>query len=70
METSARNVLSGRIKRIEDLGLIMVCEVSIENPGEITVVVDRKALEFLSIKEGDDVLALINPNQIVVRPKK
>ncbi|MHA1315883.1 MAG: TOBE domain-containing protein [Candidatus Helarchaeota archaeon] len=70
METSARNQLRGKVEKLEETDLTALCEVIVTETSIVTAVIDRSALDLLSIKEGDEVSLLVSPNQIVVRAKK
>jgi len=70
VETSARNQLRGKVEKLEETDLTALCEVIVTETSIVTAVIDRSALDLLSIKEGDEVSLLVSPNQIVVRAKK
>src|SRR5262245_46040276 len=65
VQISARNQLSGRVTMVK-LGSVMA-EVTIDIGGHsIVSVITRGSAEHLSLREGDEVVAIIKASEILV----
>jgi molybdate transport system ATP-binding protein len=64
--TSARNVISGRVKRILNGGAVV--EVVVETPVPFRSRITRSALESLGLRPGSEVFLLMKATGIVVEP--
>jgi molybdopterin-binding protein len=64
---SARNRISGTIRRIEADGVMALVEIE-AGPHRITAAITRDAVESLGLKEGDDATAVIKATSVMVMP--
>ena len=66
MQLSARNQLEGKVTGVE-LGAVMAnVKIEISEPNVITAVITKESAEKLSLKEGDDVAAIIKSTEVIV----
>ncbi|MDR2623582.1 MAG: TOBE domain-containing protein [Methanobrevibacter sp.] len=69
MKLSARNVMDGKVSEVE-LGAVMAkVRIDVSNPGIITALVSKEAVEELNVKKGDDISAIIKSTEIIVAKK-
>ena len=66
MRLSARNVLKGKVKAIKE-GAVN-SEVIVQLPGglEITSIITRTSAENLSLRQGQDVYAIIKASNVIL----
>ncbi len=69
MKLSARNIVKGKVKKVNQ-GLV-TAEVIVGLPGtpnelEIVAVVTKAAAENLNLKEGKEVYAVINASDVIL----
>jgi molybdopterin-binding protein len=66
MELSARNQLKGKVKSVK-LGNVMAeVVVEISTGEEIVSAITRNSAESLSLKVGDEVVAIINSTEVII----
>ncbi|NLS44746.1 MAG: TOBE domain-containing protein [Firmicutes bacterium] len=65
MRISGRNKLTGKVSEIKTDGLISQVKVTVE-PGMITSVITKGAIDELELKPGDSVTALIKSTSIMI----
>jgi molybdopterin-binding protein len=69
MKLSARNILDGEVIDV-DIGAVMAkIKIDVKNPGLITALVSKEAVEDLNVKKGDDLSAIIKSTEIIVAKK-
>jgi molybdopterin-binding protein len=69
MKLSARNQLDGEVIDV-DIGAVMAkIKIDVKNPGVITAIVSKEAVEDLNVKKGDDLSAIIKSTEIIVGKK-
>jgi len=66
---SVRNRLRGRIVELKVEGLLAEVKIRLDKPSFLKAVLTREAVEDLSLKEGDEVEALIKAASIMVAKK-
>ena len=66
MELSARNQLKGKVNGVELGAVLANIKIEVENPDVITAVITKESAEWLGLKEGDDVCALIKSTEVIV----
>lgn len=66
MKLSARNIIKGRVKKVNHGTLNSEVIVGLPNDLEIVSVVTKAALENLGLKEGKEVYAVINAADVIL----
>jgi molybdopterin-binding protein len=66
MKLSARNIIKGKVKKVNHGTLNSEVIVGLPNDFEIVSVVTKAALENLGLKEGKEVYAIINANDVIL----
>jgi molybdopterin-binding protein len=66
MKLSSRNVLKGKVKKINHGVVNSEVIVGLPNDLEIVSVVTKAAVENLGLKEGKEVYAVINANDVIL----
>ncbi|NVM01642.1 MAG: TOBE domain-containing protein [Candidatus Helarchaeota archaeon] len=69
MKISARNKILGKIKALEDKGLIFVIRVQPIESAIITAVITREAAEQMKIKKNDLVKVVVKPTEVMIKNK-
>ncbi len=69
MKISARNILKGKIERMDEGQVTSTVKIAIESPGTITASITKEAVEELGLKKGDEVYAVIKASQVLVAKK-
>ena len=66
MRLSARNVLKGKVKKVEH-GVVN-SEVTLQLPGgtEIVSIITKASAQNLALKEGKDVYAIIKASNVIL----
>ena len=70
MKISARNKILGKIKALEDKGLIFVIRVQPSESAIITAVITREAAEQMKLKKNDLVKVVVKPTEVMIQNKK
>ena len=66
LKISARNQLKGKVLSVEKDGITAKVKVEIKSPVLVTAVITKEAVEDLSIKEGDEVNAVIKSTEVMI----
>jgi molybdopterin-binding protein len=66
MKLSSRNVLKGKVKKINHGVVNSEVIVGLPNDLEIVSVVTKAAVENLGLREGKEVYAVINANDVIL----
>ena len=66
MKLSARNIVKGKVKKVNHGLVTSEVIVGLPNELEIVSVVTRAAVENLGLKEGKEVYAVINATDVVL----
>ncbi len=69
MKISARNKILGKIRALEDKGLIFNVRVQPSESAIITAVITREAAEQMKIKKNDLVKVVIKPTEVMIQQK-
>ena len=69
MKISARNKILGKIKALEDKGLIFIIRVQPHESAIITAVITREAAEQMKIKKNDLVKVVVKPTEVMIKNK-
>ncbi len=69
MKISARNMLEGKIKELNEGMVTATIKVKIEGPGEITATITKEAVQDLGLKQGDKVMAVIKSSEVMIAKK-
>ncbi len=69
MKISARNVLKGKIEKIDKGPVSSTVKIKIEVPNTVTASITKEAVEDLNLKEGDEVYAVIKASEVMVAKK-
>jgi len=66
LKLSARNALKGRIKSVEKDGVAAKVKIEVEIPATITSVITSEAAEYLKLKKGDKVQAIVKATEVMI----
>jgi len=66
MRLSARNIIKGKIEKIEKGDVTAVVKVKIETPTVITSVITKESSEDLDLKEGDEAVVVIKSTEVMI----
>jgi molybdopterin-binding protein len=66
MKLSSRNVLKGKVKKVNHGAVNSEVIVELPNAFEIVSVVTKAAVENLGLKEGKEVYAVINATDVIL----
>ncbi len=66
MKLSARNIIKGKVKKINHGLVTSEVIVGLANELEIVSIVSKAAVENLNLKEGKEVYAIINANDVIL----
>ena len=66
MKLSARNRLKGTVESVEVGPIMSNIKIKIEEPGIVTAIITRDAVNALDIKEGDIVTAIVKSTEVMV----
>ncbi len=70
LKISARNRLSGVVKKVEKGKVASKVKIEISAPVVITALISREAVEELAIKAGDSVEAVIKATEVMIAKEK
>lgn len=66
MKMSARNMLKGKVEKVEVGAVMANVKIKIEDPDVITAIITKESVEQLEIKPGDAVVAIIKSTEVMV----
>ena len=66
MKLSARNIIKGKVKKVNHGLVTSEVIVGLGNELEIVSIISKAAVENLNLKEGKDVYAIINASDVVL----
>ena len=66
MKISARNVLSGKVKRVVPGTVNSEVIIELETGGEIVSIITKAAAKNLGLKKGSDVYAVIKASNVMI----
>jgi molybdopterin-binding protein len=66
MKLSARNIVKGKVKKVNQGLVTTEVIVGLPNELEIVAVITKAAAENLNLKEGKDVYAVINATDVIL----
>ncbi len=66
MKLSARNLLKGKVKKVDHGAVNSEVIVELPNGLEIVSVVTKAAVQNLGLKEGKEVYAIINATNVIL----
>ncbi len=66
MKLSARNIIKGKVRKINHGLVSSEVIVGFANELEIVSIVSKAAVENLNLKEGKEVYAIINANDVIL----
>jgi molybdopterin-binding protein len=66
VKISARNHLKGKVTSIKKNEIMALVKVKITEPGLVTALVSREAVEDLKINVGDEVEAVIKATAVMI----
>jgi len=66
MRLSARNIIKGKVEKIEKGDVTAVVKVKIEVPATITSVITRESIEDLDLKDGEEVVVVIKSTEVMI----
>ncbi|MGZ7043280.1 MAG: TOBE domain-containing protein [Methanobacterium sp.] len=69
MKISARNVLKGKIEKVDKGPVSSTIKIKIDSPNTVTASITKEAVEDLGLKEGDEVYAVIKASEVMVAKK-
>lgn len=69
MKISARNILKGKIEKVDKGPVSSTIKIKIEAPNTVTANITKEAVEDLGLKEGDEVYAVIKASEVMVAKK-
>ena len=65
MQISGRNKLTGKITELQSDDLVAQVKVQMD-PGTITALITKGAIDELALKEGDSVTALVKATSVMI----
>jgi molybdopterin-binding protein len=66
LKLSTRNLLKGKVTEVEKGIITAKVKIRIEAPAMITAVITKEAVDELSIKQGDNVMAMVKATSVSV----
>jgi len=66
MKLSARNIIKGKVKKVNHGLVNSEVIVGFSNELEIVSIVSKAAVENLNLQEGKEVYAIINANDVIL----
>lgn len=66
MRISARNLLKGKVEKVEKGPVTATVKIKIESPGMITAIITKESVEDMDIKAGDEVMAVIKSTEVMI----
>ena len=66
VKLSARNRLKGTVESVEVGPIMSNIKIKIEEPGIVTAIITKDAVNALDIKEGDIVTAIVKSTEVMV----
>ena len=69
MKISARNVLKGKIEKVDKGPVSSSIKIKLDSPDTVTASITKEAVEDLGLKEGDEVFAVIKASEVMVAKK-
>jgi len=66
VKLSARNRLKGTVESVEVGPIMSNIKIKIEEPGIVTAIITKDAVNALDIKEGDTVTAIVKSTEVMV----
>jgi molybdopterin-binding protein len=66
MKLSARNIIKGKVKKVNHGAVNSEVVVGLPNELEVVSVVTKAAVENLGLKEGKEVYAVINATDVIL----
>ena len=66
MKLSARNIIKGNVKKVNHGLVNSEVIVGLLNDLEIVSIITKSAVENLNLKEGKEVYAIINANDVIL----
>ncbi len=66
MRLSARNMLKGKVEKVEKGPITATIKIKIESPNMVTAIISKESVEDLDIKEGDEVTAVIKSTEVMI----
>jgi molybdopterin-binding protein len=66
MKLSARNIIKGKVKKVNHGLVSSEVIVGLPNELEIVSIVSKAAVENLNLKEGKEVYAIINASDVIL----
>ena len=66
MKLSARNIIKGKVKKVNPGLVSSEVIVGLANELEIVSIISKAAVENLNLKEGKEVYAIINANDVIL----
>jgi len=66
VKLSARNIVKGKVKKINHGLVSSEVIVGLANELEIVSIISKAAVENLNLKEGKEVYAIINANDVIL----
>jgi len=66
VKLSARNIIKGKVKKINHGIVSSEVIVGLANELEIVSIISKAAVENLNLKEGKEVYAIINANDVIL----
>lgn len=66
LKLSARNRFKGKVESVEIGPIMSNIKIKIEEPGIITAIITKDAVNALDIKKGDTVTAIIKSTEVMV----
>jgi molybdopterin-binding protein len=66
MQLSSRNQLKGKIKELKKGPVTTEVIIEVKDPTEIVAAITTGSAESMALKAGDDVIALIKANSVII----
>lgn len=66
MKTSARNVLSGKVKKVVHGAVNSEVTVELDGGQEVVAIITKRSAERLALAEGHDVSAVVKASNVMI----
>ena len=66
MKISARNMIEGKVEKVQEGIITASVKIKIEKPSTITAIITKESIKDLDIKVGDTVKAVIKSTEVMV----
>ena len=69
MKISARNIIKGKVEKVDEGAVMANVKIKITAPDTITAIITKESIKDLDIKNGDEVMAIIKSTEVMIAKK-